>query len=62
MEENTIEHAIDMDKIQQITGASKPRAQLQFKNDMLVEGSGGRDLAPGVDPVLVQVRIRIQWT
>ncbi|XP_026320774.1 activating signal cointegrator 1 [Hyposmocoma kahamanoa] len=54
VEENTIEHAIDMDKIQQITGASKPRAQLQFKNDMLVEGSGGRDLAPGVDPVLVQ--------
>lgn len=60
VEENTIEHTVDLDRIQQITGVSKPRAQPEFKNDLLVGGNGGRDLAPGVNPVLVQVCTRIQ--
>lgn len=59
IEENTIDHEVDEDKIRQITSNNKNNSQF-LAPDLLLDSSADRDVAPGVNaPLLKVIKIKI---
>lgn len=55
MEDTTIEHEVDVDQIRKITQNTSYNNQM-LRTDLLSDASADRDVAPGVNAPLLQVK------
>ncbi|XP_045452499.1 activating signal cointegrator 1 [Melitaea cinxia] len=54
VEDNTIEHEVDEERIHQITNSNDTNSVQMLRPDILTNSSGDRDVAPGVNSPLLQ--------